>query len=82
MTILGSIGFGFVWGWLVGSFGRQVRQPLRVVLSTSSATLLLAIDILMLTDIWMVLLFLCTVVGAALIHAIWFHKLVRNFSFP
>jgi hypothetical protein len=82
MTMIGSIGLGLVWGWLlilVG--GRGVwKRPFLTPLLLSLATLLIAVYLLSFTNFPTMLIFLLAATVAAFFHLAWQHELRRRFS--
>lgn len=80
ITLLGSVGIGLVWGWLLGNLEGRVRRPLVVGWSTSLATLLLATLVLMFTDRRALWLFLGAAALSLLLHLAWRQELRRRFG--
>lgn len=79
MTIMGSIGLGLVWGWLLVLIGRDVpgKRPLRHFLAALLATILQMVLVIWLTD-WMDgMIFMGTAVFSFTLHLAWRTKL-RN----
>lgn len=84
MTMIGSIGMGLVWGWLlilVG--GRGVwKRPFLTPFLLSLATLIITAYLFSFTDFSTSLLFLFAATVAAFFHLAWQHELRRRFSVP
>ncbi len=76
MTILGSLGFGFVWGWLVGLIiGRRPRPfPWLSYLTTITPLLITtgsfaySIYYISTGNITLAIIFCATTLGGALLH--------------
>ena len=79
ITISGSLGLGFVWGWLVRAVGCQAGQPRYTHLALIVVTLLLTAEVSVLTYQWMSLLFLSAVLFSQLLHYIWDRQLHHRF---
>ena len=79
VPMLGSVGIGLVWGWLVGSLDGRVRQPYLTVTMVGFATFVISVVILWFLD-WRGLAFF---LGAALItyllHVGWQRELRHRF---
>jgi biotin transporter BioY len=82
ITMLGSIGLGLVWGWLMGSLSGQSRRPLRNGLALSTATLVFAIEVFLLAGWRALALFLGAVASALLLHVLWRRGLRKRFGPP
>jgi hypothetical protein len=80
ITLLGSVGIGLVWGWLLGNLGGRVRRPQLVGWSTSLATLLVATLVLMFTDRRALWFFLGATALSLLLHLAWRQELRRRFG--
>jgi hypothetical protein len=80
ITLLGSVGIGLVWGWLLGSLGGRIRRPLVVGWSTSLATLLAAAVTLMFADRRGLWFFLGATALSLLLHLAWRQELRRRFG--
>jgi hypothetical protein len=80
ITLLGSIGFGLVWGWLLGSLGGRVRRRFLVGWSASAATLLAALAVRWFVDWRALALFLGMSVLSLLLHLAWRNELLRRFG--
>jgi hypothetical protein len=78
-TLLGSIGFGLVWGWLLGMLD---RTPLRAVTSAwaSAATLLLGAVVYFFARSPGTIFFLGVAILTLLLHLGWRRHLSRRFS--
>lgn len=77
VTILGSVGIGLVWGWLVGNLTGRGKQTLRNGLALSAATIPLAIWIFVLTD-WRAMVFFLSSIGPALLFHLGWQRELRN----
>ncbi len=80
ITVLGSAGLGLVWGWLVGSSDGQTLPRLRTTLALTGATVLLAFEVLLLTDWRTLIIFLSTTLLALLLRLEWRHELRKRFD--
>ena len=79
MTIVGSVGMGLVWGWLLVLIWRDVpgKRPLRHFLAGLFATILVAAWFIWLTDWIHLLVFSGTAVLSFTLHWAWRTRL-RN----
>ncbi len=79
MTVVGSVGMGLVWGWLLVLIWRDVpgKRPLRHFLATLLATILLIVLVAWLTDWIHGSVFVGTAVFSFTLHLAWRTKL-RN----
>jgi hypothetical protein len=79
MTFAGSIGMGLVWGWLLALIWREVpgKRPLRHILASLLATVLIGILFIWLTDWIYLLIFVGTAVFSFILHLAWRARL-RN----
>jgi biotin transporter BioY len=82
ITMLGSIGLGLVWGWLMGSLSGQGRRLLRNGLALSTATLAFAIEVFLLAGWRPLALFLGAAASALFLHVLWRRELCRRFGLP
>jgi membrane protein implicated in regulation of membrane protease activity len=82
ITMLGSIGLGLVWGWLMGSLSSRGRRLLRNGLALSTATFIFAIEVFLLAGWRAVALFLGAAASALLLHVLWRRELRRRFGPP
>lgn len=80
LTLLGSTGLGFVWGWLIGGFSSSARR-LRQAVVFSAATLLYGFEVFWLGGGKAVIFFLCATVLALLLHLGWQSQLHNRFGF-
>jgi hypothetical protein len=81
ITLLGSIGVGMVWGWLLAGVSGSGRKPILNVLLLSVATTLLLAEVLWLAG-WRSAVFLLGAAGMAfLIHRCWRRVLYNRFGF-
>jgi hypothetical protein len=80
ITLLGSIGIGLVWGWLIGPFGDHPRRKLLNGLTVSAATLSLATLVYWFAGWQGTVFFLGLTTLAFLLHLGWRHELRRRFS--
>lgn len=80
ITLIGSIGMGLVWGWLLGSLGGRVWRPQLVGWSTSLATALVAFVVLMFADRRGLWFFLGATALSLLLHLAWRQELRRRFG--
>lgn len=82
ITMLGSMGLGLVWGWLMGSLGGRGGRLLLNGLALSTATLVFAIEVFLLAG-WRALApFLGAAAFALLLHVLWRRKLRKRFGLP
>lgn len=71
ITLLGSAGVGFVWGWLVAAIFGSAQRPILNALVLTLATLLILIEVVWLAG-WRSAAFLLGAAGMAfLVHIIW-----------
>jgi hypothetical protein len=80
ISLIGSAGIGFLWGWMIGNLIIRVRRPLfdRVVIS--GATLSMATEVLVMVNGWALAFFLSTTSIAALLHLGWRRELYKRFG--
>lgn len=79
---VGGVGLGLMWGWLIGIVGNRPRRPLLAGLALTGATLLLALEVLLLTQ-WIVLALFLGATGLAwVLHILWRRELLRRFGPP
>lgn len=73
MSIAGSVGIGFVWGWLLILFWRDGagKRPLRFTVASFFATILASGLFIWLTDDIHLLVFGGTAVIALTLHLAW-----------
>lgn len=75
LHILGSIGLGLTWGWLVGHRVGVLRYAWRSLLVLTGTTVIVLMYVWSMTDRRGVLFFVGGLVCAALIHLGWRHYL-------
>lgn len=80
LTLLGSIGSGFIWGWLMGGFSGSAH-PLRQVIILSTATFLYGFEVFWLGGGKAVIFFLCATVLALLLRLGWQGQLRNRFGY-
>ena len=78
IKILGIIGMGSVWGWLMSNLDGELHLPIKVVPIRILGTALFVIVILVFNDLWAVLLFLGTSILVLLLHLTFFHHLFNR----
>jgi hypothetical protein len=79
ITLLGSIGIGLVWGWLIGPLGDRPRRKFLNVLTVSAATLSLAGLVYWFAGWQGTVFFLGPMTLAFLLHLGWRQELRRRF---
>lgn len=75
IPLLGSLGIGFVWGWVLGYRGRWTGRRLFHGMFLAAATLLITAEVVVMAG-WRAAL--CFLVGSSLstlLHFSWQHKL-------
>lgn len=80
ITSLGGVGFGLVWGWLMGSLEGYVQRPLRAGALLGAATLLLSAEIFWLASGLTIALFLGAALIALLLHVGWRRNLAQRYG--
>jgi NhaP-type Na+/H+ or K+/H+ antiporter len=80
ITVLGGAGLGFVWGWLMGRLVVQVHRSPNMILALSTATLLLAVEVLFLASSLVLVLTLVMAVLSLILHLAWQHRLRKRFG--
>lgn len=80
IVLLGSMGLGLMWGWLIGSLEGRVRHAFKSILSVVVATLLLATSIILLTNWDALFFFLGASVFTLLFHSGWRRELYNRFG--
>lgn len=79
---LGCTGIGLIWGWWIGNLGGRVTRPLLDGLMLGLASLLITIEIFILTS-WWALIFFFGAGGLALtLHLEWRKELIDRFGAP
>ncbi|MEO8435908.1 MAG: hypothetical protein ABI596_13495 [Pyrinomonadaceae bacterium] len=81
-TLLGSIGVGLVWGWLLGGVGDTVRGSFSNVLSVLVATSLLLLEVYWLASWSGIGIALGALVLSLLLHLGWRRSLRQRFDQP
>lgn len=82
ITMLGSMGLGLVWGWLMGGLSGRGGRLLLNGLALSTATLVFAIEVFLLAG-WRALApFLGAAAFALLLHVLWRRDLRKRFGLP
>jgi len=79
ITLIGSVGFGLVWGWLLGSLGGRVQRPQLVGWSAGAATLVVAAVVRWYTDRRSLWFFLGAAGLSLLLHLGWREELRRRY---
>ena len=82
ISLIGSVGLGLVWGWLIGSLGGRVRRPLLDGLALGAGTLLLAGQVAMLAGLDALPRFFGAVMLALLLHLAWRRELRARLGPP
>jgi hypothetical protein len=80
ITLLGSIGVGLVWGWLLGALGDTARKCLRNVVSVVAATTFLGTVVYLFASWVEINFFLGAVCLALLLHLGWRRSLRQRFE--
>lgn len=79
ITLLGSIGVGLVWGWLIAGFSGSGRKPVLNILVLSVATTVILAEVVWLAG-WRSAAFFLGAAGIAfLIHRGWKRVLFNRF---
>lgn len=71
ITSLGGVGFGLVWGWLMGSLEGRGQRLLRRGLLTGAATVIISAEIFWLANGPAIFFFLGSALIALLLHTGW-----------
>jgi hypothetical protein len=82
ITMLGSIGLGLVWGWLMGSLSGRGRRLLLNGLALSTATLVFAIEVFLLAGWRALVIFLGAAASALFLRVLWRRELRKRFGPP
>lgn len=80
LNILGSVGFGIVWGWLMVLIGGRGQPPWWNVLPLVAATGVLGLTIYQFASLTLTLSFAGAAVLASLIHMAWIQELRRRYG--
>jgi len=80
ITLLGSVGVGLVWGWLLGGLGDTAQRRFSNVLSVFVATLLLGTEVYLFASWTGAGLFLGALSLALLLHLGWRCSLRQRFN--
>jgi hypothetical protein len=75
LPLLGSIGIGMVWGWLIGTLEGHIHQPQRTIPAVSLATLLVIIEVFLIEGAGAVVVLLGAITLSLLIHVFWRRQL-------
>lgn len=79
--MLGSLGLGLVWGWLIGIVSRSLPPRwLLHCLALGLATALLTLETWLFVDWRAAVFFVVAVTLALCVHLIWLHSLRRQLS--
>ena len=76
--LMGSIGVGLVWGWLMGSCGPRIYRLIATAFST--ATILLTFLVFELVNWRSVIAFLCATGLALLLNLVWRRELRERYG--
>jgi hypothetical protein len=80
ITVLGAVGLGLVWGWLIAwLIGQACRSP-RTIFALSVATLLLAVEVLFLAGSLAVVFSLGMVVLSLVLSLAWQYGLRKRYG--
>lgn len=80
IILLGGAGLGLVWGWLMGNLDGQLLRSKWTKFIIYITTLLLAVEVLVLLEWRIFLVFVSMMVLSLLLHLEWQHKLRKRFS--
>jgi hypothetical protein len=80
IALIGSVGAGFVWGWLMGEFSSKAYRIQRLIVSLGIATVLYALSVLWLAGWKAVVLFVGATALALLLHLGWQGQLISRFK--
>jgi len=80
ITLLGSIGVGLVWGWLLGGLGDTAQKSLSNVLSVIAATSLLSVEVYLFASWRGIGVSLGALGLALLLHLGWRRSLRQRFN--
>jgi hypothetical protein len=80
-AMFGSACIGFVWGWLMGNLGGRIQRLILDCSALGFSTIILAIVILLLNDLFTMTIFLVASALALFLHIEWRYKL-SNHSGP
>lgn len=76
-SLLGSIGLGLTWGWLIGMLAGRTRGSLWAGLSLMAATLLLALETFLLLE-WRASMPFLSVGSLAFLFHLWWRRALRR----
>lgn len=82
ITTMGSVGLGLVWGWLMGSLSGRGGRLLRNGLALGAATMVFAVEVILLAGWQAVVVFLGATALALLSCVLWRRELRRRFGLP
>jgi len=80
--MMGGIGAGLVWGWLIGGLADTTQKKLRNILSVGLGTILLGIEMIWFESPRGLFSFLVAAVLAWLLRFLWRNSLRRRFATP
>ncbi len=76
------MGIGLTWGWLIGNLVGRITRPILDGLVLCIASLLLAIEVVVLADFWDLMFFLGAGGLALILHIEWRKELINRFGSP
>jgi uncharacterized membrane protein len=80
IPLLGTVGLGLMWGWLLGLVRERGKKPWAQALALGGATVALATGVLLLADWLLLAAFLAAALCAWLTHVLWRRQLRRRYG--
>lgn len=80
LRVLGGVGIGLVWGWLVGSVSHRTVKLWRAITVIALSTAVLSLLVLYFLNWRNLVSFLIAVLLASLVHAGWRQQLAEALS--
>jgi hypothetical protein len=78
LTVIGSVGMGLVWGWLLVLVGWRAPRPFITIPALGLATLLTTLSLFLFTTWPTPLYFLAAALLTLIIHVSWRQELRKN----
>jgi hypothetical protein len=80
LPLLGALGLGLAWGWLVGMRACPARRPLPQALALAGVTLLVGLEVWLFAGAWATAAFACGAALALPAYLGWLRSLRRRFG--
>jgi hypothetical protein len=80
LPLLGGLGLGLAWGWLVGLRACPAHRPLLQAFALAGATLLVGLEVWLFAGTWATAAFACGAALALPAYLGWLRSLRRRFG--